>query len=145
LKTTTSEKPNKAMHTELAAVPDSFHNVTRANRVIAAVRETKRRCAMSWVKEAVSSLEAGQITKVRPIGGSMRGRIESGQLVTIAPSTAGDVKVDDVVFIRWKGNFILHIVKDIQDGRLLIGNNLGKINGWADSTEVVGIVTSVED
>jgi len=37
LKTTTSEKPNKAMHTELAAVPDSFHNVTRANRVIAAV------------------------------------------------------------------------------------------------------------
>ena len=100
---------------------------------------------MSWVKEALSSLEAGQIAKVRPIGGSMRGRIESGQLVTIAPNTLGDVKIDDVVFIRWKGNFILHIVKDIQDGQLLIGNNIGKINGWADPVDVLGVVTSVDD
>ena len=100
---------------------------------------------MSWVKEALSTLETGLIAKVRPKGGSMRGRIESGQLVTIAPSTARDVKIDDVVFIRWKGNFILHVIKDIQDGKLLIGNNIGKINGWADPADVVGVVTSVED
>lgn len=99
---------------------------------------------MSWVKDALTSLEAGRIAKVRPIGGSMRGRIESGQLVTIAPVETGAVKIDDVVFIRWKGNFILHIVKDIQDGKLLIGNNIGKINGWADFADVLGVVTSVE-
>ena len=29
------EIANKAMHTELAAVPNSLYNVTRANRVIA--------------------------------------------------------------------------------------------------------------
>lgn len=100
---------------------------------------------MSWVKEALSSLEAGRIAKVRPIGGSMRGRIESGQLVTIAPNTTGVVAIDDVVFIRWKGNFILHIVKDIQDGKLLIGKNIGRINGWAESADVLGVVTSVDD
>lgn len=75
----------------------------------------------------------------------MRGRIESGQLVTISPITADEVKVDDVVFIRWKGNYILHIVKDVGDDGFLIGNNIGKINGWVDRTDVLGVVTAVED
>ena len=100
---------------------------------------------MSWVKEALSAFEAGLEARVRPFGGSMRGRIESGQLVTIAPINSDHVKVDDVVFIRWKGNFILHIVKEIQDDKLLIGNNIGKMNGWADRTDVLGVVISVED
>ncbi len=43
---------------------------------------------MSWVKEALSSLEAGRMAKVRPIGGSMRGRIESRQLVTMGSIAA---------------------------------------------------------
>lgn len=75
----------------------------------------------------------------------MRGRIESGQLVTIAPATPDDVDVDDVVFIRWKGNYLLHIVKEIGDDGFLIGNNLGKINGWAKRNDVLGIVTAVAD
>ena len=75
----------------------------------------------------------------------MRGRIESGQLVTISPITADGVKVDDVVFIRWKGNYILHIVKEIGDDGFLIGNNIGKINGWADRNDILGVVTVVED
>lgn len=75
----------------------------------------------------------------------MRGRIESGQLVTISPTTADEVKVDDVVFIRWKGNYILHIVKDVGDDGFLIGNSIGKINGWVDRTDVLGVVTAVED
>lgn len=75
----------------------------------------------------------------------MRGRIESGQLVTIAPVIPDAVKIDDVVFIRWKGNYILHIVKDIGEAGFLIGNNIGKINGWADRRDVLGVVTSVTD
>ena len=100
---------------------------------------------MSWVKDTIAALEAGDAAQVRPHGGSMRGRIESGQLVTIAPATAGDVNIDDVVFIHWKGNYILHIVKDIGDDGFLIGNNIGKINGWADPNDVLGIVTAVAD
>lgn len=100
---------------------------------------------MTWVKEALEALRSGRMVQVRPQGGSMRGRIESGQLVTIAPATGVDVKVDDVVFIRWKGNYILHIVKEIGDQGLLIGNNIGKINGWAGRDDVLGIVTGVSD
>lgn len=100
---------------------------------------------MSWVKDAINALQAGKAAQVRPVGGSMRGRIESGQLVTISPISANAVKIDDVVFIRWKGNYILHIVRDISDDGFLVGNNIGKINGWANRTDVLGIVTAIED
>jgi hypothetical protein len=36
---------------------------------------------MGWVKEALADLEEKGICQIRPHGGSMRGRIESGQLV----------------------------------------------------------------
>lgn len=100
---------------------------------------------MSWVKDAITALESGESAKVRPHGGSMRGRIESGQLVTIAPVTPDAVKVDDVVFIRWKGNYILHIVKEIGQEGFLIGNNIGKVNGWANRNDVLGVVRAVTD
>ena len=75
----------------------------------------------------------------------MRGRIESGQQVTIEPVTFAEVAVDDVVFVRWKGNYLLHLVKELSDDRVLIGNNLGKINGWVSAEDVLGRVTEVSD
>ncbi len=54
----------------------------------------------------------------------MRGRIESGQLVTLEPVVdASKLAVDDVVLVRWKGNYILHIIRDIRDNQILIGNS----------------------
>ena len=100
---------------------------------------------MGWVKDALKELRLGNSTKVRPKGGSMRGRIESGQLVTISPVEPHEVRVDDVVFVKWKGNYILHLVKDIQGDNILIGNNLGKENGWATRDDVCGKVTEVSD
>ncbi|MDP6442749.1 MAG: hypothetical protein QGG36_04405 [Pirellulaceae bacterium] len=100
---------------------------------------------MSWVKETLTALQAGEDAQVRPIGGSMRGRIESGQLVTIAPVRPDQMRVDDVVFIRWKGNYLLHVVKDRTDEQLLIGNNLGKVNGWTSAQDVLGVVTHIAD
>ncbi len=99
---------------------------------------------MGWVNDARKELAEGRAVQVRPVGGSMRGRIESGELVTLAPVDPMDVQVDDVVLVAWKGGFLLHLVKDARDGRLLIGNNLGKINGWVDATAVVGRVVAVE-
>jgi hypothetical protein len=56
----------------------------------------------------------------------MVGRIGGGQLITIAPVSFSDIRVDDIVFCRVKGNFYVHLVKAIgQDGRLQIGNNHG--------------------
>jgi hypothetical protein len=74
----------------------------------------------------------------------MRGRIESGELVTIAPASPADVRVGDVVFVRWRGNYLLHLVKEIGDEGFLIVNNLGKINGWAPRDAVIGKVVAVQ-
>jgi hypothetical protein len=73
----------------------------------------------------------------------MRGRIESGQLVTIAPINPADVQLEDVVLVAWRGGFLLHIVKEVRGDQLLIGNNIGKINGWAARSAVVGKVIAV--
>ena len=99
---------------------------------------------MSWVKEALAGLENDEIVKIRPLGGSMRGRIESGQLVTLAPAAFEDVDIDDVVFIKWKGNYLLHLIKEKNDTEVLIGNNLGKINGWASKDCILAKVIKVE-
>ena len=48
------------------------------------------------------------------------------------------------LLVRWKGNYILHIVKEISDDGFLIANNIGKINGWTASDDVLGIVTAVD-
>ena len=75
----------------------------------------------------------------------MRGRIESGQLVTIAPATIADVQPDDIVFVAWKGNSLLHLAKEVEADRVLIGNNLGKINGWVAASAILGKVIAVAD
>ncbi len=75
----------------------------------------------------------------------MRGRIESGQLVTLEAVDPSTLRVNDVVLVKWKGNYILHIIKEVRDNEILIGNNVGKINGWASRADVVAIVTGVED
>ncbi len=100
---------------------------------------------MSWVKDALKQLAETGECKVRPFGGSMRGRIESGQLVTIKSIDGQDVQLDDAIFIRWKGNYLLHLAKEITEDEILIGNNIGKINGWIRKEDVIGKVIRVED
>ena len=82
--------------------------------------------------------------KVRSFGGSMRGRIESGQLVTLEPPTLATVRVDDLALVEWRGNFLLHLIKEIKDDQLLIGNNLGKTNGWVNAAALLGKVVALE-
>lgn len=102
---------------------------------------------MSWADRHIQALKAGQVTQCRPHGGSMRGRIESGQLVTLDPGP--EPRVDDAVLCRCKGNVFVHLVKAIQghggDRRYLIGNNRGGINGWVGRTAIYGVVTDVRD
>ena len=98
---------------------------------------------MSWVKDAIAAMKSGVEIDIRPQGGSMRGRIESGQRVTLAPVDPALVEIDDIVFIAWKGNYLLHLVIELSDSELLIGNNLGKINGWVARLAVLGRVVVV--
>lgn len=102
---------------------------------------------MSWADRHIQALKAGSITQCRPHGGSMRGRIESGQLVTLDPTI--EPEVDHAVMCRCKGNVFVHLVKAIQghgdDRRFLIGNNRGGTNGWIGRGAIYGVVTEVTD
>ncbi len=100
---------------------------------------------MSWVKAAIEGIARHGEVRVRPSGDSMRGCIESGQRVTIVKADYETIIPGDVVFVQWKEcNYILHLVLRKRDGRLLIGNNLGKINGWADGEAIIGKVVSID-
>ena len=100
---------------------------------------------MGWVKDALKELDKNGVCQIRPHGGSMRGKIESGQLVTIEKIKGGEVKLEDIIFIKWKGNYLLHIAKEITEEKILIGNNLGKTNGWIPKRDVIGKVIKIED
>ena len=100
---------------------------------------------MSWAVIAPRELAAGREVKIRPTGGSMRGIIESGQLVTLAPVDPAAVAVGDAVLVKWRGGVLLHLVKDVKGDQLLIGNNIGDVNGWAPRSDVLGKVIAVED
>jgi hypothetical protein len=102
---------------------------------------------MSWADACIEKLRAGQIAQCRPHGGSMRGRIESGQLVTLDPSR--EPNVDDAVLCRCRGNVYVHLINAIRghgaDRRYLIGNNRGGINGWIGRAAIYGVVIDVCD
>lgn len=100
---------------------------------------------MGWVKRALKELDENGESQIRPHGGSMKGRIESGQLVTLSRIKPDDVLIDDIVFIKWNGNYLLHLIKDVKNEEVLIGNNLGKINGWVSRNNVLAKVILIED
>jgi hypothetical protein len=97
---------------------------------------------MGWASTAADELAAGREIVVRPRGGSMRGRVEDGQEVRLAPVDPKLLHVGDVVFVRWKRGYLLHLIKALEPERVLIGNNLGRINGWVDRNQVLGRLTS---
>jgi hypothetical protein len=74
----------------------------------------------------------------------MTGRIESGQLCTVAPVDPVTIAVGDIVLCRVHGAEYLHIVKAIQGQRFLIGNNRGRINGWIGPRSIFGKCVKTE-
>lgn len=98
---------------------------------------------LSWVKEALAALRQGLEVDIRPHGGSMRGRIESSQRVTLAPVDRDQVQVGDAVFVEWKGNYLLHLIKELTETEALIGNNVGRINGWIARSAILARVIKV--
>jgi hypothetical protein len=101
---------------------------------------------MGWADNAIKELLAGNTVQIRPKGNSMRGRIESGALVTIAPCAPGDLVNGDVVLAKVKGRIYLHLVAGIAFAKkrlmFLIKNNKGRINGWTGI--IYGKVIKVE-
>lgn len=98
---------------------------------------------MGWATHAREALARGETVQVRPRGHSMTGRIDDGDIVTLAPCDPGALQVGDAVLVRVHGNMLLHLIKAIQGDRMLIGNNRGKINGWANKNAILGKVVEV--
>ena len=99
---------------------------------------------MDWATGHITKLQQGETVSFRPRGGSMTGRIESGQLCTVAPVDPGTLQVGDIVLCRVHGSEYIHLIKAIQDQRFQIGNNRGRINGWIGSNAIFGKCISIE-
>ncbi len=52
---------------------------------------------MGWASLYIEQLSAGETVQFRPRGSSMTGKIESGQLCTVAPTDTTNLKVGDIV------------------------------------------------
>jgi hypothetical protein len=96
----------------------------------------------------LEALKEGQsYTWTVPDGGnlaSMRAALKHGQTLTMSPITDPcEIRVGDLVLVKWHQSDIFHIVGDIQDGQFLIVNSLGKINGWVAAPDILGRVTKI--
>lgn len=100
---------------------------------------------MGWATQHIERLQTGEQAVFRPHGNSMTGRIESGQLCTVAPLTKHtELQIGDVVLCKVGGKQYLHLIKDVNGNKYLIGNNHGRINGWTDRRHIYGRLISVE-
>ena len=100
---------------------------------------------MSWARYAIEGLNRGQTVQVKPRGASMQGKISSGDLVTLEPCDPLTLHVGDIVLVRVKGADYLHLIKAMDRGRFLIGNNRGGVNGWVGPNCIYGLATNVEE
>jgi hypothetical protein len=98
---------------------------------------------VGWANKYIETLQRGEPVKFRPRGNSMSGRIESGQMVTVAPVGSRVLKAGDIVLCKVNGIQYLHLVKAISGDRIQIGNNKGRINGWTSRRNIFGIVIDI--
>ena len=100
---------------------------------------------MSWATHYIEKLKNGETVQFRPRGHSMKGKIASGQLVTVEPLGNRKLQLNDIVLCKVNGSQYLHLIKAIQGNRYQIGNNIGRINGWITQNGIFGICINVEN
>ena len=100
---------------------------------------------MSWATHYIEKLKNGETVQFRPRGHSMKGKIASGQLVTVEPLGNRKLQLNDIVLCKVNRSQYLHLIKAIQGNRYQIGNNIGKINGWITQNGIFGICINVEN
>jgi len=100
---------------------------------------------MSWASQYIELLKNGKTVSFRPLGGSMTGRVESGQLVTVSPVKDHQaLKRGDIVLCQDGNAQYLHLIKRISKGQFQIGNNKGKINGWVGFEGIFGKCINIQ-
>src|ERR1700712_1786284 len=93
---------------------------------------------MGWADLAIEKLQQGEKAQVRPRGISMTGKVNDGDTVTLEPCDPRKLAVGDIVLVKVKGYVYLHLIKAENNGRFLIGNNIGGTNGWVITKSISG-------
>lgn len=92
----------------------------------------------TWATPHIDRLQRGESVEFRPRGTSMRGKVEDGELVRVAPATT--IAAGDVVLVLIGRSVYLHEVKATDGDRYQIGNMRGHINGWVARDAIYGTV-----
>ncbi len=91
--------------------------------------------------------EGRSYTWTEPDGGdlaSMRAAVKHGQTLTMSPVVdLHEIRVGDIVLVKWHTGHIIHLVQEIQEDQFLIVNSVGKVNGWVQGSDIVGRVTQI--
>lgn len=99
-------------------------------------------------KYAIEKLQAGESVSIRPKGNSMRGKVDSGDIILIEPCRSEDLIPGDVVLVKVRGIIYLHLIKayKLSKGEVSfqIGNNIGGINGWVGPNAIYGKAIKIE-
>jgi phage repressor protein C with HTH and peptisase S24 domain len=98
---------------------------------------------VGWATHHIAKLKEGETVLFRPRGNSMSGKIESGQLCTVAPIDKNP-EAGDIVLCKVNGSEYLHLIKSVKGDRFQIGNNKGRINGWVGLNSIFGKLMKVE-
>jgi len=72
---------------------------------------------MGWASMHIARLRNGETVQFRPRGQSMRGKIDSGQLVTVIP-TPEHLEVGDIVLCKVGGHEYLHLIKGFRESAI---------------------------
>jgi hypothetical protein len=98
---------------------------------------------MGWASSYIERLLKGETVTFRPRGHSMEPRVKHGSLCTVQPAGVADVEIGDVVLCRVAGAEYLHFAKaKSSDGKVLVGNAKGHVNGW--SRNIYGVLVKTE-
>jgi len=89
-------------------------------------------------------LESGEVVW-KPRGNSMTPKINSGDQVLIKSSNQLILLVGDIVYVKVKSNYYLHLISAIDGDRYQISNNHGFVNGWVHRNNIFGICIKIED
>lgn len=100
---------------------------------------------MSKASFMASLLQEGKIIeKYKEAGNSMLPIIKSNQPVTLEPvNTLTELKENDIVFCRVKGNYYTHKISAIKGEQYQISNNHGHVNGWISRKSIFGKVIKI--
>jgi hypothetical protein len=99
---------------------------------------------MGWASGHIERLKRGETVSFRPRGTSMAGKVESGQLCTVAPADPATLAVGDIVLCKVRGREYLHLIRAVRGERFQIGNNRGHVNGWVGAAAIFGRCVRVE-